>query len=59
MISPLIALQRDQLASLEAGGKLKAVALNSVGRRENDGTLLISFLAMDVLPTSSSLLRSS
>ena len=31
VISPLIALQRDQLASLEAGGKLKAVALNSVG----------------------------
>ena len=31
VISPLIALQRDQLASLEAGGKLKAVALNSAG----------------------------
>ena len=31
VISPLIALQRDQLASLEAGGKLIAVALNSVG----------------------------
>ena len=30
VISPLIALQRDQLASLEAGGQLKAVALNSV-----------------------------
>ncbi len=31
VISPLIALQRDQLASLEAGGKLVAVALNSAG----------------------------
>ena len=31
VISPLIALQRDQLASLEAGGQLKAVALNSAG----------------------------
>ena len=31
VISPLIALQRDQLATLEAGGKLTAVALNSVG----------------------------
>jgi ATP-dependent DNA helicase RecQ len=31
VISPLIALQRDQLAALEAGGKLSAVALNSGG----------------------------
>jgi ATP-dependent DNA helicase RecQ len=31
VVSPLIALQRDQLATLEAGGKLIAVALNSVG----------------------------
>ena len=31
VISPLIALQRDQLATLEAGGKLVAVALNSGG----------------------------
>ena len=31
VISPLIALQRDQLATLEMGGKLTAVALNSMG----------------------------
>jgi ATP-dependent DNA helicase RecQ len=40
VISPLIALQRDQLAALEAGGKLMAVALNSVGTaRERQGAL--------------------
>ncbi len=31
VISPLIALQRDQLATLEAGGKMTAVVLNSAG----------------------------
>ncbi|HMC67933.1 MAG TPA: DEAD/DEAH box helicase, partial [Mycobacteriales bacterium] len=29
VISPLIALQRDQLSALDAGGELSAVALNS------------------------------
>jgi ATP-dependent DNA helicase RecQ len=47
VISPLIALQRDQLSALEAGGELAAVALNStasarerravLGRLSGDG----------------------